>query len=82
MKLFNEMGQTGGPRNTVTYSATTSACGKGAQWHRALKLFDEMGQAGVPRNTVTYNELAFRAVPSRTVPPSVRAEKARNGIVH
>ena len=43
------------PRNTITYSATISACEKGGEWQEALRLFNEMDGKRVPRDTITYN---------------------------
>ena len=42
-------------RNTIHYSITISACGKGGQWEAALRLFDEMAEVGVERNVYSYN---------------------------
>ncbi|KNC70632.1 hypothetical protein SARC_16838 [Sphaeroforma arctica JP610] len=42
-------------RDTITYSAVISACGKGVKWQYALDLFDEMEIKGITRNTITYN---------------------------
>jgi pentatricopeptide repeat domain-containing protein 1 len=55
MELLGAMAQAKVERNTISYSATISACAKGREWQSAMMLFGAMGQANVERNTITYN---------------------------
>ncbi|CAK0875029.1 unnamed protein product [Prorocentrum cordatum] len=43
------------PNATLSYSAVTSACGKGMQWRRALALHSEMLQAKLDSHVVSCN---------------------------
>ena len=42
-------------RNTITYNAAISACGKGEQWQQALHLSKRLPGEGVEQHSITYN---------------------------
>ena len=42
-------------RNTITYNAAISACGKGEQWQQALHLWKRLPGEGVEQQKMTYN---------------------------
>ena len=42
-------------RNTITYNAAISACGKGGWWREALRLLDDMNSAGVGKSDLTFS---------------------------
>ena len=54
-ELFEEMQRRGSQPNVITWNAAISACGKGAQWERALEMLEEMQRRGLQPNVITWS---------------------------